>query len=94
MRSRDQSTPAGVAVEEQALGVEELEGVVREQLAGFQRVTVLPNENKTVEIALPASRLAYWDVKLQAFRVEAEPVSLVIGNSSANIALTATVQVQ
>jgi beta-glucosidase len=57
-------------------------------------VTVPPNETKTVQIALPVSRLAYWDVKLQAFRVEAEPVSLMIGNSSANISLTATVQVQ
>jgi len=66
----------------------------REQLAGFQRVTVQPNETKTVEIALPASRLAYWDVRLQTFRVEAEPVSLMIGDSSADIALSATVQVQ
>jgi beta-glucosidase len=66
----------------------------REQLAGFQRVTVQPNETKTVEIALPAARLAYWDAKLQAFRVETGPVSLMIGNSSADIALNATVQVQ
>src|ERR1039458_7006308 len=66
----------------------------REQLAGFQRVTVQPNETKTVEIALPASRLAYWDVKLLAFRVETGPVSLMVGDSSANIALSATVRVQ
>jgi beta-glucosidase len=66
----------------------------REQLAGFRRVTVQPNETKTVEIALPASRLAYWDAKLQAFRVETEPVSVMIGDSSAEMALTATVQVQ
>jgi beta-glucosidase len=66
----------------------------RQQLAGFQRVTVQPNETKTVEIALPASRLAYWDTKLQAFRVENEPVSILIGDSSANTPLSATVQVQ
>jgi beta-glucosidase len=66
----------------------------REQLSGFRRVTVQPNETKTVEIALPASRLAYWDAKLQAFRVETEPVSLMVGDSSASIAFTATVQVQ
>ena len=66
----------------------------REQLAGFQRVAVLPNETKTVEMALPASRLAYWDVKLQAFRVETGPVSVMVGDSSANIALSATVQVR
>jgi len=66
----------------------------REQLAGFQRATLQPNQTKTVEIALPASRLAYWDVNLKAFRVETEPVSLMIGDSSATIALSATVQVQ
>jgi beta-glucosidase len=66
----------------------------REQLAGFQRVTVPPNATKTVEIALPASRLAYWDVKLPGFRVETGPVSLMIGDSSDHIALSATVQVQ
>ena len=66
----------------------------REQLAGFRRVTVAPQETKTVEIDLPASRLAYWDTKLQSFRVETEPVSLGIGDSSANLALSATVQVQ
>ena len=66
----------------------------REQLVEFQRVTVPPNETKTVVIALPTSRLAYWDVKLQSLRVETEPVTLMIGDSSANIALSATVQVQ
>jgi len=66
----------------------------REQLAGFQRVTLQPNETKTVEIALPASRLAYWDVNIQALHVETEPVSLMIGDSSATIALSTTVQVQ
>jgi beta-glucosidase len=66
----------------------------REQLAGFRRVTVQPNETKTVEIALPASRLAYWDTKLAAYRVETEPVSLMIGDSSANIALSTTVEVR
>ena len=66
----------------------------REQLAGFQRVTLQPNETKTVEIALPASRLAYWDTKLQAFHVETEPVSLMIGDSSANMPLNATVNIR
>jgi beta-glucosidase len=66
----------------------------REKLAGFQRVTVQPNETKTVEIVLPASRLAYWDAKLKDFRVESDRVNLMIGDSSANIALTATVNVQ
>jgi beta-glucosidase len=66
----------------------------REELEGFQRVTVDAGQTKTVEIALPASRLAYWDVKTKAFRVEAEPVSLMVGDSSAELPLAKTVQVQ
>jgi len=66
----------------------------RQQLAGFSRVTVQPSETKTVAIALPASRLAYWDVGRHAFQVETGPVSLLIGDSSANIALTGTFRVQ
>jgi beta-glucosidase len=66
----------------------------REELKGFQRVTLQPSETKTLEISLPASRLAYWDVKLQAFRVETEPVSLMIGDSAAQIAVSTTVDVQ
>jgi beta-glucosidase len=66
----------------------------KEQLQGFKRVTVQPGETKTVTIPLQASRLAYWDVKTKAFRVEAKPVQLMIGDSSADIALTTTEQVQ
>jgi beta-glucosidase len=66
----------------------------RQQLAGFQRVTVAPQETKTVEISLPASRLAYWDVKSQSFRVEPGTIGLMIGDSSDRIAVNGTLQVQ
>ena len=66
----------------------------REELKGFKRVTVGPNETKTVEIPLKASTLGWWDEKLPGFRVEAEPVSLMIGDSSSDIKLTATVTVK
>jgi beta-glucosidase len=66
----------------------------REELEGFQRVAVAPGETKTVSIKLPASQLAYWDVHTHAFRVESEPVRLMVGDSSANIALKTTVQVE
>ncbi len=64
-----------------------------EQLEGFQRVSLEAGETKTVSIALPASRLAYWDERAGAFRVEHEPVSLMVGDSSADIALTTTIEV-
>jgi beta-glucosidase len=66
----------------------------RQQLAGFQRVTVQPGETKTVEIPLQASRLAYWDASRKALTVEPEPVNIVVGNSSANTPLSATVRVE
>ncbi|HKR28387.1 MAG TPA: glycoside hydrolase family 3 C-terminal domain-containing protein [Acidobacteriaceae bacterium] len=66
----------------------------REELEGFQRVAVEAGQTKTVEIPLAASRLAYWDTKTKAFRVEAEPVELMAGDSSANLPLNATIRVQ
>ncbi len=66
----------------------------REELEGFQRVGIQPNETKTVTIPLKASQLAYWDEKSGKFQVEAEPVSLMVGDSSADIKLDATVKVQ
>ncbi len=66
----------------------------QQELEGFERVSVDPGQTKTVSIKLPASQLAYWDAHTHAFRVEPEPVSLMIGDSSANIALKTTVQVE
>lgn len=66
----------------------------REELRGFQRITVNPNETRTVHIPLRASTLAYWDEKSQGFKVEAEPVSVMIGHSATDIDLTTTVHIQ
>jgi len=65
-----------------------------EELKGFQRVTLKPNETKTVQMTLKASALAWWDEKLPGFSVEAEPVRVMIGNSASEILLSATVNVQ
>ena len=66
----------------------------KQELKGFRRVTLKPNETRTVQIPLDASRLAYWDDKTKGFRVEAEPVSVMLGNSSADIKLTSTIHVE
>jgi beta-glucosidase len=65
-----------------------------QELKGFQRVGLQPNQTKTVEIPLKASTLAYWDEKTGGFKVEAESVDLLIGSASNDIRLTATVRVQ
>ena len=66
----------------------------RQQLVGFQRVTVQPGETRTVEIAVAASRLAYWDAKAKALTVEPGQVSIMAGDSSANLALSTSVRVE
>ena len=65
-----------------------------EELKGFQRVSLRPNETKTVQIPLKASTLAFWDEKQGQFEVEAEPVKLMIGSSSKDIKLATTVNVR
>jgi len=65
-----------------------------EELKGFQRVSLNPNETKTVQIPLKASTLAFWDEKLGQFKVEEEPVKLMIGSSSKDIKLATTVNVR
>ena len=66
----------------------------QEELEGFKRVTIQPGETKTVEIPLRASALAWWDQALPGFRVEAEPVRVMVGSSSSDIEASATLRVQ
>jgi len=66
----------------------------RQQLVGFQRVTVKAGETRTVEIQVAASRLAYWDAKTKALTVEPEQISILAGNSSASMALSTNVRVE
>jgi len=57
-----------------------------------QRKPIFGPDHEGSQVRLPS--FSPWDVKLQAFRVEAESVSLMIGDSSANIALSTTLHVQ
>jgi beta-glucosidase len=56
-----------------------------EELKGFQRITLKPNETKTVSIPLAATDLAYWDVNAHRFVVEKDKVQVMVGSSSAAI---------
>ena len=66
----------------------------RQALVGFQRVNVKPGETRTVHIPLAAQRLAYWNTQANRFDVEAVPVKLMVGESSADIKLTTTLPVR
>ncbi len=65
-----------------------------QELEGFKRMHLAVGETKTLEIPLKASQLAYWNVDTKAFEVENAPVSLMIGESAADIKLTQSLLVQ
>ena len=66
----------------------------RQALAGFERVRLQPGEQRTVHLPLKAGQLAYWDAAHGAMTVEAVPVKLLVGESSANIKLTKTLPIR
>ena len=66
----------------------------REELKGFQRVSLQPNETKTVQIPLRASTLAYWSDQDKRMEVEAEPLTLRVGSSSADLPLQTEIRVR
>jgi beta-glucosidase len=66
----------------------------KQLLVGFQRVTLQPGEKRTVRLPVKGRQLAYWNVERGAFEVEAVPVKLMVGESSADIRLSRTVQVR
>ena len=65
-----------------------------EELRGFQRISLKPQETRTVELKLPASALAYWNPIEKTFIVEPEPVSILVGASSDDIRVTKTLTIQ
>jgi beta-glucosidase len=65
----------------------------RQDLRGYRRVTLEPGETRTVEFPLAATSLAYWSPEAHRWVVEAEPVELAVGPSSADVRLKRTVRV-
>jgi len=66
----------------------------RQELEGFQRVSLDPGQTRTVSIPLNASQVAFWDVGTHAFKVLPEPIGVLVGDSSAHIALQTTIQAE
>ena len=63
------------------------------QLRGFQRITLQPNETRTVRIPLKGSDLSYWDADKHTFEVEAGKIDVLVGASSADIKLQKSLSV-
>jgi len=90
------NTGARVGDEVVQLYVQHLGSVVErpnKDLRGYRRVTLGPGETRTVELPLRGSSLAYWNPDTHRWVVEAEPVRIQVGASSADIRLDTTIRV-
>jgi beta-glucosidase len=64
-----------------------------EELEGFDRVSLAPDETKTVTLPLKAQQLAYWSDETNGWLLEPDRVEIRVGSSSDNIRLRKTVTV-
>ncbi len=64
------------------------------ELKDFTRVHLGPNEEKTLKLSLPASRLAYWNAETDRWVVEKDQVEITVGGSSTDARLKKTIQVR
>jgi beta-glucosidase len=65
----------------------------RQELKGFQRIAIQPNETKTITMTVKAEDLAYWDEKQNKWVVEEDQVKFMVGPSSAVTKLEKTIHV-
>jgi len=66
----------------------------RQELKGFKRIAIQPNETKTVTLTVKAEDLAYWDEKQNKWVVEEDQVKVMVGASSADVRLEKTIEVR
>ncbi|TDO52899.1 beta-glucosidase [Kribbella sp. VKM Ac-2571] len=64
------------------------------QLRGFRHVTLEPGETVEVELTVAAADLGFWDVTRDRRCVEAARHSIMVGRSSTDLRLTATLEVR
>jgi len=57
------------------------------ELRGFDRITLNPGEKKMVTLTVPGDKLAFYDEKIHAFRVEPGIIDVLVGSSSEDIRL-------
>jgi beta-glucosidase len=57
----------------------------REQLQGFERVSLNPGETKTVSFALPAEQLSYWDTSKHEYVINPGRFEVMVGSASDDI---------
>jgi beta-glucosidase len=66
----------------------------KKELRGFERLSLKPGEKKTVSFALPAEKLAFYDVTRKAFFVEPGVFDVFLGSSSDDTRLKGRLEVK
>jgi beta-glucosidase len=64
------------------------------ELKAFTRVYLLPREEKSVKLSLPASRVAYWNAETDRWVVEKDQIEIIVGGSSTDARLRKTIAVR
>jgi beta-glucosidase len=64
------------------------------ELKDFARIQLAPQEEKTVQLSLPAARLAYWDTQNHRWVIEKDQVEIIVGGSSQDARLRKTIRVR
>jgi beta-glucosidase len=64
------------------------------RLCGFAKAFLAPGETRTVTVRFPVSALACWDVARHEMTVDAGDYEIMVGSSSARIALTGVLTVR
>lgn len=64
------------------------------ELKGFEKVTLLPGETKTVSFTLDKRSFAYYNTQISDWYVESGAYEILIGSSSADIRVSVTVNIE
>ncbi len=65
----------------------------KQELKGFERVSIEPNQTKTVRLSVKAQDLAYWNDQQNKWVVEEDQVKFTVGPSSAGPKLEKTIRI-
>jgi beta-glucosidase len=64
------------------------------ELKDFARIHLTPQEQRTVQLHLPASRLAYWNPDTDRWVIEKDQIEIIVGSSSTDMHLRKVIRVR
>jgi beta-glucosidase len=65
----------------------------KEQLQGFERISLNAGETKTVSFSLSAEQLSFWDTNRHAFVVNSSAIDVMAGSASDDIRVKGSFQI-